>query len=196
MTKLAREDWIKFLTLRASELKSGGFLFVSTLGSVPDSSETNATAASGRGIYRALQAVAQQMADEALIDSDVLDHFVFSLWFMTSEEAGAPINTDKNLAGAFEIERIEVKPAPTNATDFFEPLLFDSTAYAKAYTGYIRAFADSTLRTQLFAPSAKNSEDENKIADLFYERLEALYATQQPKYAFELWHLTIILRKK
>ncbi|MEM7462348.1 MAG: hypothetical protein AAF362_06660 [Pseudomonadota bacterium] len=196
MAKLARKDWTNFLQLRALELKADGFLFVSTLGSIPDNYETNGAAASGRGIYRALQVVAQQMADDSLIDSNVLDHFVFSLWFMTAEEARAPIDADKVLSDAFEIERIDVKPAPTNPTDLFKPLLADPAAYAKAYTGYIRAFADSTLRTQLFAPSAKNAEDETKLADLFYERLEALYATQQPKYAFELWHLTIILRKK
>ncbi len=196
MTKLARKDWVNFLTLRASELKSGGFLFVSTLGSVPDSSETNGAAASGRGIYRALQVIAQQMADDSLIDKKVLDHFVFSLWFMTAEEARAPIEADENLADAFEIERIDVIPAPTNATDLFEPLISDPAAYAKAYTGYIRAFADSTLRTQLFEPSVKSSKDADKLADQFYKRLEALYATRQPKYAFELWHLTIILRKK
>ncbi|MGI9399646.1 MAG: hypothetical protein ACR2O0_00195 [Rhizobiaceae bacterium] len=196
MAKLARNDWKNFLGLRALELKSGGFLFVSTLGSIPDSSEANGAAASGRGIYRALQVVAQTMADDSLLDSEILDHFVFSLWFLTEQEAREPIETDKNLSKVFEIEKIQVVPAPTNSTDFFAPLLPNPAAYAKKYAGYIRAFADSTLRTQLFAPSAKNAEDENRLADEFYKRLEALYHSQQPQYAFELWHLGMILRKK
>ncbi len=68
MAEQARRDWTRFLSQRAKELRSGGFLFVSTLGSVPDVSEINGTAASGRGIYRALQVVAQGMADDGLID--------------------------------------------------------------------------------------------------------------------------------
>lgn len=42
---------------------------VSTLGSVPDSAELTGAVASGRGIYRALQVVAQTMADDGLIDA-------------------------------------------------------------------------------------------------------------------------------
>ena len=99
MAALARRDWARFLRCRAAELRAGGFLLLSTLGAVPDPTEINGVAATGRGIYRALQQVAQGMADEGLIDRQVLDHFVFGLWFMTETEARAPLERDPELEG-------------------------------------------------------------------------------------------------
>lgn len=147
-------------------------MFASTLGSVPDASEINGTAASGRGIYRALQDVAQEMADDGLIDATVLNGFVFSLWFPTAEEARRPLIDDDHLSSAFAVESISVVPTPQNPHDFFTPLLADPIAYA--YTGYIRAFADSTLSTQLLAPSAAAPERQDELAAEFYSRLNAL----------------------
>ena len=196
MATLARNDWVNFLQLRAQELRPGGFLLVSTLGSVPDTHEANGAAASGRGIYRAIQAAAQSMADDGLLDATVLDHFVFALWFQTEADARGPIETDPVLSKSFEIEQISVKPAPANADDVFGALIGDPAAYAKQYTGYMRAFADSTLHTQLFGPASKNSEEADALAKEFYRRFEALYRDFPGKYKFELWELTVILRKR
>jgi SAM dependent carboxyl methyltransferase len=196
MAEQARRDWTRFLRQRAKELRPGAFLFVSTLGSVPDASEINGTAASGRGIYRALQVVAQGMADDGLIAGSVLDEFVFSLWFLTAEEARQPIVDDPDLSRAFGIETISVEPAPENPTDFFAGLLSDPARYADAYTGYIRAFADSTLRIQLFGPSASDPTEERALAATFYARLNALYRTHLDEYAFEQWLLTVVLHRR
>ena len=196
MDHIARHDWELFLTLRARELKPGGFLFVSTLGSVPDASEANGAAASGRGIYRALQVVAQSMADDGTLDSEVLKGFLFSLWFQTADEARSVIENSPQLSSAFNVEKITVEPAPENPDDFFGPLVSNPEEYARTYTGYIRAFADSTLRTQLFRPSAGTQEGEDALADEFFARLNALYREHLSKYAFELWHLTVILQRR
>jgi SAM-dependent methyltransferase len=196
MATLARNDWIRFLQLRAQELRPGGYLLVSTLGSVPEAGEVNGVAASGRGIYRAIQVAAQSMADEGLLDKAVLDHFVFSLWFQTEVDARVPIETDSVLSRTFDIEQISVVPAPGDSTDVFGALIKDPTAYARQYTGYTRAFADTTLRTQLFGPASKNDDDENALAQEFYRRFEALYREHPGKYKFELWVLTVILRKR
>ena len=196
MYRRAQRDWTRFLRRRAAELREGGVLLVATLGSIPDESEINETAASGRGIYRALQAVAQDMADDGLIDTEVLDRFVFSLWFLTAEEAHQPLIDDDHLSRVFAVESISVEPTPQNPHDFFAPLIADPAAYADAYTGYIRAFADSTLRNQVIAPSASEPAAEDDLASEFYERLSALYQTHLDAYAFELWHLTVVLSKR
>lgn len=192
----ARADWITFLRCRAAEIRSGGFLLVGTLGSVPDETEANGAAASGRGIYRALQVVAQSMADDGLIEAAVLDSFVFSLWFMSAQEAREPIEEDARLTEAFMIEEISVTPAPGNYRDVFGAYLGDPDDYAKRYRGYIRAFADSTLRKHLFEPGAADAADVDRLAAEFFDRLEELYRTQTAKYAFELWHLLVVLRRK
>ncbi len=196
MATLARNDWIRFLRLRAQELRPGGHLLVSTLGSVPDANEANGAAASGRGIYRAIQVAAQSMADEGLLDKAILDRFVFALWFQTEEEARGPIATDPVLSKAFDVEQISVRPAPVNADDVFGVLIGDPAAYARQYTGYMRAFADTTLHAQLFRPAAKNDDDADALATEFYRRFEALYREHPGRYKFELWELTVILRKR
>jgi hypothetical protein len=195
MSALAQRDWTTFLRRRALELRQGGCLLVVTLGAVPDSTERNGAAASGRHIYRALQAVAQSMVDDRLIRQEVLDGFVFPLWFMTAEEARAPFEADTVLAKAFEIEDIRVEPAPAISADIFGDLIDDPANYAKAYTGYVRAFAGSTLRTQLLMPSAGNAEEADGLEMEFYSRLHDLHLNRPGKYAYELWNLTVAIRK-
>jgi len=195
MAAFAQKDWTRFLHCRALELRPGGFLLVSTLGSVAADGEINGTAASGRGIYRAIQCVAQEMADDGLLDREVLDGFVFGLWFMTEDEARAPLESDPALAKAFEIEEISVKPAPANQADIFAESIGNPAEYASRYVGYTRAFGDSTLRAQLFEPSADGGADADRLAEEFYRRLEALYRTALAKYACEIWHLTVVLRR-
>ncbi|MEM9494298.1 MAG: hypothetical protein AAGC55_34450, partial [Myxococcota bacterium] len=195
MAAIARRDWVRFLQCRALELRPGGYLLVSALGAVPDESEVNGAAGAGRGIYRALQAVAQDMADDGLIDPAVLDGFVFALWFMTADEAREPLEAEPSLSQAFAIEELVAEAAPTNPSDLFADSIGDPAKYAKLYTGYTRAFADSTLRTQLFEPCAKDAADTDRLATEFYARLDTLYRTYLDKYACEIWYLTAVLRR-
>ena len=77
LAAVARHDRVRFLRRRSRELRRGGFLLVSHLGAVADDREINGIAASGHGTYRAIQAVAQDMATDGLIDQRALDGFVF-----------------------------------------------------------------------------------------------------------------------
>jgi len=196
LAAVARRDWVQFLRCRAAELRPGGFLLVSTLGAVPDASEINGIAASGRGIYRALQRVAQEMADEGLIDRAVLDGFLFGLWFMTAEEAREPLDTEPSLIDAFTVEEIAVVPGPLNPSDVYADRIGDPADYARLYVGYIRAFADSTLRTQLFTPSAADAAAAARLAEDFYRRLGQLYREAPGRYAGEIWNLIVQLRRR
>ncbi|MCR9135192.1 MAG: class I SAM-dependent methyltransferase [Alphaproteobacteria bacterium] len=191
----AQSDWKQFLQCRARELRSGGCLLVSCLGAVPQVGEINGQAASGRGVYRAMQKVAQELADEGWIKESVLDRFVFGVWFMTDDEARAPLETDPVLKQAFDIEDISVVPAPYNPTDVYADYIDDPDEYARLYVGYIRGFAHSALSTQLFTPGAKNGRDGPEIAAEFYRRLHEHYRSQPGKYAGENWYLTVVLRK-
>ena len=71
----------------------------------------------------------------------------------------------------------------------------DPAEYARLYTGYIRAFGDSALRTQLFEPSAAGEAKADRVAQEFYRRLDTLYRDFPGKYAAELWQLTVVLRR-
>ncbi len=195
MWQQAERDWVRFLQLRAEELRSGGYLLVSTLGAVPEPGEINGTAASGRGIYRALQAVTADMAADGILDQRTADTFLFGLWFLTAEEARRPIEDSPELRRNYEIEAIEVR-SPENGSDLFSAYLSDPADYARHYTGYTRAFSSTSLRSQLFQPSATDKFSVDELEKEFFQRFEALYRENTTQYAFEQWFLRVILRRK
>lgn len=196
LNQLAQEDWTRFLLNRAREMHKGAYLLVGTLGSIPDAQEVNRAAASGRGIYRAIQTVAQGMVDDKLLKAESLDRFLFSLWFLTEDEALAPLKGDPDLRDLFEVDEVSVQAAPSFPKDLFEQSIGDPQTYARNYVGYTRAFADTTLRTQLFGQSATTEGETEVLASEFYRRLDQLYQTETNRYACEVWHLVVQLRKR
>ena len=135
------------------------------------------------------------MADDGLVDRSVLDEFLFSLWFMTADEARQPLIDEEDLSPRIASNRSRSNPPPKR-----DPLLRraarGSVAYADAYTGYIRVFADSTLRSQLLGPSAGDAAARQTLATEFFARVNSLYRTHLDEYAFELWFLTVVLQRR
>ncbi|MEM9634313.1 MAG: hypothetical protein AAGA50_23490 [Pseudomonadota bacterium] len=196
MRKKALQDWSTFLKRRAKELQTGGFLFVSTLGAVPSPDDPNGKAVSGRGVYRAFQKVTASMKKDGLLDAKTADEFVFSFWFLSEEEARSPFETDEELAAAYEIELVKVGNK-VEGGDVFGAYIQDPADYARRYCGFAHAFASSTLRNQLFAPSCSGKREEiDRLETEFFRRVEALYEEKTNTYAFEQWHLRVILKRK
>ena len=193
---LARADWTQFLRCRATELRPGGMAIVSTLGAVPDDSETNGVRVSARKLYRAIFDVANQMATDGLVQTSVLDRFVFPLWFPTAEDACAPINAEQDLKEAFEIIQATVTPVPVHPNDVYEDSLGDPETYARLYAGYIRGFGESTLRLHLFGPSAKTAEEADALTEKFFERLTRYYQAEPGRHASETMIMTLLLRRR
>jgi len=193
---LARADWTQFLRCRAAELRPGGMAIVSTLGSVPDDSEINGIRSSARKLYRAIFHVANEMAADGLLEASALDRFVFPLWFPTAEEACAPINGEPDLKAAFEVIEASVTPAPVHPNDVYEDSLNDPATYGRLYAGYIRGFAESTLRLHLFSPSAKNATEVDTRTAEFFERLTGYYQAEPGRHASETMIMTLVLRRR
>jgi hypothetical protein len=193
---LARADWTQFLRCRAAELRPGGMVIVSTLGSVPDNSEINGVRSSARKLYRAIYHVANQMVADGLLEASALDQFVFPLWFPTAEEAGAPINGERDLKEAFEVVEASVTPSPVHPNDVYEDSLSDPATYARLYAGYIRGFGESTLRLHLFGPSAKNAADVDTRIEKFFRRLTRYYEAEPGRHASETMIMTLVLRRR
>lgn len=92
------------------------------------------------------------------------------------------------LSGAVRLRSpgtVEVAATTEHPDDIIADLVADPVADAEAYTGYIRAFADSSLRTQLFEPSAADDRHDQALADEFDDRLHELYRTRLDEFAFE-----------
>jgi hypothetical protein len=193
---LARSDWSQFLRCRAAELRPGGMVIVSTLGSVPDDSERNGVRSSARRLYRAIFHVANQMVADGLVQASTLDRFVFPLWFPTTEEACAPIAGERDLKGAFEIMEASVTPAPVHPDDVYEDAVSDPATYARLYAGYIRGFGESSLRLHLFGPSAKTAAEADTLTEEFFGRLTRYYQAEPGRHASETMTMTLVLRRR
>lgn len=195
LRKQAQDDWTEFLTLRLQELRSGGRLMVSTLGAIPDQNEINGICASGRKTYRAINEVAKSMVDDGLLASEALERFVMPVWFMTKEEATEPFKYHKTLSSGFSIESVSVNEAPSNSKDIFAESRSDIQSYAAKYRGFVRSFTESTFRAALFFQPGMDAEETETMINTFYDRFEAKIAWGAGKYAFELWLMTLQLRK-
>ncbi|WP_171097090.1 hypothetical protein [Ruegeria sp. HKCCD7255] len=194
LKKQAQRDWETFLTMRLRELRRGGRLMVSTLGAIPDAGEVNGICSSGRHTYRAMYHVAETMVNDGLISEHALRDFLMPIWFMSREETLEPFQRNKDLADGFSIERAEVVPAQHNPKDIFADQINAPQEYAASYKGFVRSFTESTFRHSLL----RGETDQTTKANLneFYDRFETLIKNGAGKYAFEIWLLTIELRKQ
>lgn len=194
LTAAAYDDWTGFLRRRRDELRPGGWFVVDMLGSVSDPDDPSGVRAAGRRLYRAFWQVADGLAGEGRIDRALLDRFVFPVYFRLSEEALGPIEQEADLRGAFEIVEStnDLLPMP------YEDVLArtgDATAYAASYAGFARAFAEPTLRPQLFEPSTRTQGEADRLSEDFFQRLQALFAAEPGQHGFEHQVVTLVLRK-
>jgi hypothetical protein len=192
---MAGRDWTDFLRQRARELKSGGWLVVDGLSSVPDPDGRSGVRAGGRGLYRAFWQVAAALAAEGRIDPERLETFIFPIYCRRSEEVRAPLEQESDLKEAFEIVELtnELLPMP-----YDEELkrTGDIEAYASAYAGFARAFAESTLRAGLFEGSTPGADEADDVTDDFFRRLKDLFAAEPGQHAFEHQVMTLVLRRR
>lgn len=192
----ARADWTEFLRRRAHEMRSGGYLFVNTLGAVSDESQPNGVRAAASRLYRAQFTVADGMVRDGLLQRSALDAFTFPVWFPTAVEARAPIDEEADLASAFEVIEAVVRPAAYNPGDVYADLVGDPDAYAKAYCGYIRAYGETSLKLHLFRQCARDGMDVDTLNAEYFRRLENFYRSDHPNHASETLIVTLLARRK
>jgi SAM-dependent methyltransferase len=192
---IAARDWTDFLKQRAGEMKSGGWLVVDGLASVPDPDDPSGVCAAGRGLYRALWQVAAKLAGEGRIDSARLEAFVFPVYFRLADEVRTPFGTETDVSDAFDVVELTVESLPSP----YEEALAGTggaKAYASAYAGFARAFAESTLRGALFQGSTADSRAADELTDAFFGRLRDLFADEPGRHPFEHLVMTLVLRRR
>jgi SAM-dependent methyltransferase len=190
----AGRDWADFLRQRAGELRPGGWLIVDALSSVPDPADPSGLRAAGRHLYRALWRIADAMADEGSLDRARLDRFVFPVYFRQSDEALTPLQQGPDL-DALEVVKVTNELLPNPYEGDLERT-GDVATYAASYAGFARAFAESTLRSQLFGATDAEPEAADRLSDQFFRRLEELFAAEPGRNPFEHQVMTVVLRKR
>lgn len=193
MRALALDDWTHFLRLRAAELMAGGYLMVGTFGSIPDPASRSGIRAGGGQFLRAFEQVAETMADDGLIDRQALDRFVLPFWFLTVEEATAPVAAEPDLAAALEVVEARVEAVPARRNEIYSAEFDDPADYGRRAAGYVRAFSESSMRLHLFAGTDDEAQVDARI-DEFFRRLAA-YIPNAPVRA-ELLNALFIYRRR
>ena len=195
MAAKADRDWTLFLRRRAEEVKSGGWLVIETMSSVKDPGDPSGLAAGGHRLYRAFWRIAEELANEGLLDPACLETFVFPLYFRELHEVRAPLEREPDLREAFEIVELvgEVIAIP------YARMLADNgdaEAYARAYAAFARGFSESAFLNGLFAPSSAGLERAQRLSGIFFDRLEALFAAEAGRHIFENHSMTLSLRRR
>lgn len=188
-------DWCLFLRRRAQEVKAGGLLVIETMSAIKDPDDPSGLAAGGHGLYRAFWRIAVSLANEGLLDSRVLEMFVFPLYFRELHEVRAPLERETDLNAAFEIIELVSELIPNPYTQMLEEG-DDTKAYAKAYAAFARGFSESAFRNGLFEPSANNVAEVDRLAETFFSRLEELFAAEAAQTVFENHSMTLVLRRR
>ena len=183
----AARDWLAFLEARAAELTRGGRLLVQGIGVSADGEHVSADR-----LLRVMWDVAFSLADDGLLDGAALDDYVFPVYCRSAAELTAPVE-DGPLFGRLEVVAVHEGDVANPYWAAFQRD-GDAAAYAKAYTEFVRAFAEPTMRTNLFEPTA-TTEDAATVCDEYFARLEASSAADPEAGRYEAWIVRLVLAR-
>lgn len=192
---LADQDWTSFLRHRAREIKPGGWLVVHVFSSVSDHGDPSGLRAAGRYLFRAFWRIAIGMADSGLIDRDLLDTFIFPVYFREEHEVRAPLEREPDLVQAFEIVELSNELIPSPALEELDRT-GDIDAYAVSYAEHCRAFTESAFRKGLFDVMAADTAEADWLTDQFYRRAETLFRDEPRVHDSELQSMTLVLKRR
>lgn len=191
----ADRDWTLFLRRRAEEAKPGGWFVIETMSSIKNPDDRSGLAAGGHRLYRAFWQVAESLATEGQLDPECLEQFVFPLYFRELEEIRAPLEREEDLSAAFEIVELTSEFIANPYAEFLDHG-GDAAAYAKNYAAFARGFSESAFRNGLFAPSATDADEADRLTERFFQRLEALFAAEAGQHVFDNHSMTLVLRRR
>ncbi len=145
---------------------------------------------SAAALLQLMWQIATTMADDSSLDRSVLVQYLFPVYCRSKEEATAPVATGGLLAKDFGIVSAEISETGNPYWEQFQES-GDAAGYARSYTAFVRAFAESTLIKNLFASSAKSSE----LCDEFFARFENSISQDPSRGKYEAWILRLILAR-
>jgi hypothetical protein len=183
----AAADWHAFLAARAEELQPGGVLLVQMLGS---DGSANPVRVSATGLLKLMNECALQLVDAGEVPQEVYARYCFPVVPRTIEEAAAPVIGE--LSDQLELLHCGL----TQVASPYQLALDqngDVAAFAKSYTGFTRAFSESSLREALFQ-HGKASAD--ALADRFYAAMEKALNMRPHDYPFDDLTLAVMVRRR
>ena len=139
--------------------------------------------------------VAGELVAEGKLDAALTDRYILPVYARSPSEARAPLEgPSAPLRDTFAVLECRTDPV---ANPYLEQWRADgdATAYGRAYSAFVRAFTESSLREHLFAAGARTG-DADALLDEYFDRLAQRFAADPQRDAFEDWTLTVALARR
>lgn len=180
---LAYADMVAFYRARAAEIPPGGYLLVQQFGS----NETHCTA---HGIADAVHDTLRQLVLEGNLPEGVYRDFYFPVAYRDLDALLDPLRADPEVQSVLGIECADTFESPVSFNEAFARD-GDVAAWARAYTGFVRAFSDALLTTVVLGQGAPES-----LVDTIYQQLERRLAEDPERYRFHYVSVGALLRRR
>ncbi len=136
--------------------------------------------------------IACGMADDNLLDRPTLVNYVFPVYCRSVEESLAPMGSGAPLRESLEVCTAETKEIANPYWEEYQKTN-DAAGYARSYTAFVRAFAESTLLNQLFRQAAVAPE---LACEEFFRRLEDAIRLAPERGRYRAWIVRLILARR
>jgi hypothetical protein len=173
----AEQDLVRFLECRAQELVPGGKLLLSSPGDTDEASV-------GDGFGDVLNDACLDLVAAGRLQRAAYERVTMPVYFRTVPELLAPLEReDSPVRGAFAVERAQALEVTVPFVAEFRQG-GDVSAYAAAYTGFVRAITEPVIRAAL-----KQPEGEPATVEELYERVRARLLAEPERY---LWRYILV----
>jgi len=179
MAAQALHDWTQFLTLRAQELAPKARLIVNMMG------VSRSGIAAGHALWQHLRAVCSDMATEGKLDRTRVNDYVIPIYERNLDEVRRPFNDQ--IGQRLQLESLSLHAIANPATERYRSD-GDSSAFAREFSGFVRAWSEPSLREAF-------SADDAVFADL-YQRLESRLRDAAADFVFEVHAIRAVIRRR
>jgi hypothetical protein len=180
----AEQDLVRFLESRARELVPGGKLLLASPG---DTSEARIS----DGVADVLNDACLDLMAAGRLKREEYERFTMPVYFRTVEELLAPLEREGSpVRGAFAVDRAEALEVPTPfVVDFRRD--GDVTAYAAAYTGFLRAISEPVVQAAL-----NQSARRPTTVDCLYECIQERLLAEPERYLWRYIVVAVLLTRR
>jgi SAM-dependent methyltransferase len=180
----AQRDLVRFLQFRAREMVPGGKLLLASPG------DTN-WALVGDGLLDVLNDACLDLVAADLLERWKYERLTMPVYCRTVTELLAPLERDDSpVRGAFAIDRAEALEVPINFVAEFRRG-GDVAAYARAYTGFLRAFSEPVVQAAL-----NRNNGDTAIVEGLFERVRDRLQAEPERYLFRYILVAALLTRR
>jgi hypothetical protein len=179
----SEKDLIRFLDCRARELVPGAKLLLASPG---DTDQVRV----GDGLSDLLNDACLDSLSAGRLEREEYERLTMPVYFRTVAELLAPLQReDSAVRGAFTVDRAEALEVPTPFFVEFQRS-GDVAAYARAYTGFMRAISEPVVKAALREP-----EREAPTVECLYDRMQARLQAEPERYLFRYVMVAALLSR-